>query len=364
MKKIIIFITCIFCLVGCSSNTKPKEEAPKAKKVAEKQEEKQYQYYYSKLSKSDKKNYNLLYEGIKSSDKSVQFDKMTTEKIEELSSYVRSDHPELFWVEPEFTYMQLKEGKAMSVYPKYNMKKKQVKAMKKQLEEIRDGIIAGIQSEDEYTKVKMVYDYVTQNFEYIEGSVNNQNIMSALINKQTVCAGYAKTVQYLLLSMGMECTLIEGATIDDPNAAIGHAWNMVKVNNDYYYLDATWGDMVNNIVHTCDGYFLMSDAEMLKAYIPDYAYEATTTGNDTWYNREGTYLSSWNSQVISSLWINAINSGRNYIEIKCAPEAMADIRWRLAESGEMYTIMENCGVNVDQFFYVEYTELDTFDIYY
>lgn len=358
-RKIIVLLVCLLCVVGCSSTTTPK--TPKKEEVVE---NKQYQYYYDKASKKDKKNYEILYQGILKHEKSINFKKMTEDKMLEILTYVRSDHPELFWVEPEIKYMQANEGKSMIFYPKYNSTKKEIKQLKKQLKEVSAQIIAGIQADNDYDKVQAVYEYAIQNFEYVDNSENNQNILSALLNKQTVCAGYAKAVQYLLLEMGIENTVIEGHTVEEPNSEIGHAWNMVKLNNDYYYFDATWGDVVEYLPHTCYGFFLMSDVEMLKAYIPDYAYEPTANVNETWFMRKGQYMTSWDSQSISNLWIEAINAGRNYIEIKCSPEAYADFKWRIAESQEMYTILDNLGVNIDGYNYIEKPQLSIFDIYY
>lgn len=358
-RKIIVLLVCLLCMTGCSTTAKPK--TPKKEVVVE---NKQYQYYYDKASKQDKKNYEILYNAFLKHENSVKFKKMKEEKMLEILSYVRSDHPELFWVEPEFEYIQASEGKSMIFYPEYNSTIKETKKLKKQLKDISSQIIAGIQATNDYDKVQAVYEYAIQNFEYVENSENNQNILSAFINKKTVCAGYTKAIQYLLLEMGVDNTVIEGHTVDDPTSEIGHAWNMVKLNNDYYYFDATWGDVVEHITHACYGYFLMSDVEMLKAYIPDYAYEPTINVNETWFMHKGQYMSSWNSQAISNLWAEALNAGRNYIEIKCSPEVYEDFKWRIADGGEIYTILENLGMNVDTFSYIEKPELSMFDIYY
>ena len=58
----------------------------------------------------------------------------------------------------------------------------------------------------------------------MEGAPDNQNIYSALVGKRTVCAGYARSAQYLLQKMGMECIYVTGTCANGE----AHAWNQVK----------------------------------------------------------------------------------------------------------------------------------------
>lgn len=59
----------------------------------------------------------------------------------------------------------------------------------------------------------------------------------ALIEGETVCTGYAKAYKALCDQMGLPCLMING-TQDD----VGHAWNMVMLDGEPYYVDCTYGD--------------------------------------------------------------------------------------------------------------------------
>jgi len=56
-----------------------------------------------------------------------------------------------------------------------------------------------------------------------------------------VCEGYAKTMEILLEKAGIETYYVTGKA----NGG-GHAWNIVKLDGDYFHIDTTWDDPVPN----------------------------------------------------------------------------------------------------------------------
>ena len=55
-----------------------------------------------------------------------------------------------------------------------------------------------------------------------------------------VCAGYAFALQYLLMRAGIQSYYVVGY------AGENHAWNLAKIDGEWYYVDATWDDPVYN----------------------------------------------------------------------------------------------------------------------
>ena len=121
-----------------------------------------------------------------------------------------------------------------------------------------------------------VYTYIIDNTDYVL-SDDDQSIAGTFWKKQAVCAGYAGAVQYLLERLNITCIYVEG---DAANSDQGHAWNIVKLDGQYYYVDATNGDQPD---------FLEGDAALLeehKTTIYDYLcpfpkeYEMNYTASD------------------------------------------------------------------------------------
>ncbi len=111
--------------------------------------------------------------------------------------------------------------------------------------------------------------------EYDENSDMNQSAYSALVLGRSVCAGYARSFQYLMQQLGIPCYYCTGTSGED------HAWNIIKLDQTYYNVDVTWDD-TNPATYD---YFNKSDQEFanthvrtsLSVYLP--ACGVNTAGN-------------------------------------------------------------------------------------
>jgi hypothetical protein len=179
----------------------------------------------------------------------------------------------------------------------------------------------------DYDKVKYTYEYLINNTEYVLNSQENQNICSVMIFHQSVCLGYAKSMQYLLNELGVPCTVVEGyAATGDP-----HAWNLVRINQAYYYVDVTWGDSSytngNSPVRLYSGvnyeYLNITSDELTKGHTIDNVVPLPRCVEirDNYFVKEGLYFESFNSVALSARFEEAQNRGADHITIKCANDS-------------------------------------------
>lgn len=156
--------------------------------------------------------------------------------------------------------------KVKITYP-YNISKKDYLNIKKLLENKADEVINKTIKEDmsDLQKEYAIHDYIVSNTVYdydnfINGTVPNECYYpyGVLMKGKGVCNGYALTMKMLLNKVGIECEKVDGTTSEGE-----HAWNIVKINNNYYHVDATWDDPVpddkNKISYE---YFNMTDDEI------------------------------------------------------------------------------------------------------
>lgn len=143
-----------------------------------------------------------------------------------------------------------------------------------QQEQMVEGITASIVSTmrpeemTDFEKVKFVNDYIVKNTEYSEESVASSHSAYAVAHEgKGVCQGYALFAQKLLQALGMESMYVVGEVYTG-----GHAWNLVKVEGEWYHLDTTWNDPVpDRGTGVRYDYFLLNDRDMRV----DHSWEAT-----------------------------------------------------------------------------------------
>lgn len=94
--------------------------------------------------------------------------------------------------------------------------------------------------------VKAVHDWMVLNIaydydNYLKGKIPGESYeIEGTINKgRAVCDGYSKTFRVFMNIQGINCVKISGEA-----GGGGHAWNKVKVDGEYYYIDVTWDDPV------------------------------------------------------------------------------------------------------------------------
>ena len=70
----------------------------------------------------------------------------------------------------------------------------------------------------------------------------SQDATKVLKNKKAVCEGYSNLIYALCKRSGLTCEVVTGyaAEKDSKTEPQPHAWNAIKINNEWKLLDATW----------------------------------------------------------------------------------------------------------------------------
>lgn len=97
----------------------------------------------------------------------------------------------------------------------------------------------------DYEKEEAIYLWVVSNVTYdfdhydpLKGaSLDSSTPYNPLINGKGICMGFASTFKLLADLAGLECKIVAGRAFGEGEL---HAWNMVRLNGEWYCLDATW----------------------------------------------------------------------------------------------------------------------------
>ena len=235
----------LILFVICSNNFFSKEPGEIRKlreQEVQKTDEDQYQEYYFKLlSEDEQRIYRQMLNGIRERQNEFYLTSADEDVISKVYHALLKDHPELFWVHNrEEVYTTSYKGTDYCRFsPGYTYTEQEISEILTEMQNAVNEVNAEItQNASDYDKVKMIYTYLIDHTEY-EASDDDQNIAGVFWKKKAVCAGYARAVQYLLEQLGIPCIYVEGSARDSDE---GHAWNIVKINGQYYYVDATNGD--------------------------------------------------------------------------------------------------------------------------
>lgn len=174
---------------------------------------------------------------------------------------VYNDHPELFWIDTSCSYEYTTDGKVGFVMLNFNDTASAISINKSKFDtEVNDIIAQTAGLENDLDKEKFVYKCLMDRISYDESSALNQSAYSAIVNGRSVCAGYARSFQYIMLKLGIPCYLCTGEAQGNP-----HGWNIIKINGNYYNADMTWDDTVHEGSNkTSFQYFNIPDSVILK----------------------------------------------------------------------------------------------------
>lgn len=215
--------------------------------------------YYAMLDNRGKSIYRQIYANAKEVyPVFMPVEQVTLDQLRNIFSAVYNDHPELFWLETAYSCKYRRDGSCVEIELQFNRTVQNLDDARAVFEGNASQIVSEAQNlSNDYEKEKFVHDELIEKVSYNLGAEMNQSAYSALVNGQTVCAGYARAYQYLLQQLGIPCYYCTGY------AGERHAWNIVALDDGYYNVDATWDDSGNGQYD----YFNKTDADYASSHI-------------------------------------------------------------------------------------------------
>ena len=236
-----------------------------------------YRHLYNQLDADAKKIYDLLYENkenLKTGTYTVKFgdafsnlltqdngeDKLQRKYQSAIEALIY-ENPDLFYLDATSMYINIEKitritGVKYNVYINNGSKtsylaegfysKEDVNNAIVQVEAVKNNIIAKTVGQSDYEKMRIVHDYLIDNIEYDTTLLENNiyDIYGALVLKKCVCEGYAKAFQYIIDGLGIDNVITIGTGTNSKNETENHAWNYVKLDNNWYAVDVTWDDPI------------------------------------------------------------------------------------------------------------------------
>jgi hypothetical protein len=165
-----------------------------------------------------------------------------------------------------------------TIYIDVSYDKNEIKKIKEQLDEKIEEIKSLVDDNmSDYNIALVLHDYLIVNSEYEYVSSSSATSGGLLLEGKGICDGYAHAYQYLLSLFNIESSIVSSQSMN-------HAWNLVKIGDDYYHVDCTWDDPISDRFglagHT---YFMLSD-KGIKSDGKHYGFSSDIKCTNTQYD--------------------------------------------------------------------------------
>lgn len=224
------------------------------------------------------------------------------EDMDKLISELLNDNPQLYYV--AFDECTIEDGKVNVLFPVYIGSQENVTQSSSAYEAAINRAMGGLDSRmNDLEKALELHNWLAQNCAYgrVSGNESVANTAyGALVDGKAVCAGYMLAYAELLSRAGIENAYVSSSSMN-------HAWNLVKIDGQWYHVDVTWDDKwekaysptydlyhdYNNIM--CR-WFMLSDSGMLANSHSNWKadYAATSTRFDAAFWHDSKLNNYWN----------------------------------------------------------------------
>ena len=286
-------------------------------------------YYYDQLSEEMQSVYAQLYTGIAAHKSEIYIATSEMNRVAFAYKAIIGDHPEFFWLDGRCKVYGAEDPGIKLVELIVNIDLQGIEGQQVLINEEADRYLSMLyEGMSEYEKVLLAYQFVIENTDYVLNAPDDQNIQSSMINHQSVCSGYAREMQYLLTNAGVFCTYVEGSIVNGEGETTAlNAWNLIMIDGEYFYLDATEGDPYfveaeesTGLAREADySYLCLTSEDLLRlGYTASEEYAVPETYTRTWdfYVVNGCYHEVFDYDEIYSALIGAAESGEASVYMK------------------------------------------------
>ena len=243
-------------------------------------------YYYQRMNKPQQAAYHAMKTGFSALSPSFPVPKLENRELSDIFFKLRLDCPEIFYV-TSFSYRFYPGADHVELVPEYLFEKSKIKEHQKALSSRIAKLIRPAQNLSLLEKEQYIHDFICQNVRYdkLKKSYSHE-IIGPLGQGVGVCEGIAKTVKILCDALGIWCVIAISEANPEKGIKYRHAWNILKLDGEYFHLDATFDNSLGHDGVIRYDYFNLDDTRLFRDHEPViYPIPACTRG-DRFYYRE------------------------------------------------------------------------------
>ncbi len=198
-----------------------------------------YQFYRNLLSIDEQRKYDELLSLLSTDEEKIRFPISSFESGQRVVDAVKNDHPEIFYLSGRYLFSQVGFQKVLIL--EREIPAEESKRMLFQMQSrIRQAFIPIRNLPSAYKKILYVHDWFLKNITYDVTSPRMHSIVGPLMENRGCCQGISLAAKMIFDYLNIPSLVLFGKGMRVPTIMESHAWNVVKIDQEYYHLDITF----------------------------------------------------------------------------------------------------------------------------
>jgi len=287
----------------------------------------QLRYHYGNLSGDEKAAYEDILARLPGFPESVKIKNLDSEALSRVFSALVMDQPLLFQISTTHYKTRTMNGMVTAFLPEYRLDQAGYTAQCEELARACE-TFAVPEGGSEFDCELALHNQLVRRCAYSEEfeEPKKSTAYGAIVEGSASCEGYARAVQLLMDMQGIPCYIVTGEASNLAGFSGGHAWNKVKIEGEWYHLDATWNDPVTEDGGhvTSHAYFNVTDAEIGETHEIGDEHNPCTATAANFYVRKGLAFSALDraaEDALAKALLEAMRDGDNAAELRFTSQA-------------------------------------------
>lgn len=287
-------------------------------------------FYYEKIPKVQKDIYIQMYRGFREHKQKFNIKADTNiispEDLQYIFRCLYNDTPSFYFVDiSKFEFIKSSTGYVFVnnfIYSEEEILKYN-KAILDGLQIFKKRYIKSDMTD--YEKELVIHDYLVRTVTYDYESINENekedqnreiyNVLGPLLRKKAVCWGIACAFKLICDYCRIKCFVILGKALPNNPGDSGHAWNIVRLDDENYHVDVTWDIKKKGDISFIYDYLNLNDHLIKLNHVwDDEIYPLCKALTYNYYYRNKLYVKDL--EQIPDYIRRSILSGLKYITFK------------------------------------------------
>ena len=286
--------------------------------ISAKVDEKIEEHSIEKGSYTQEQVNEKIYKELAECKRKIVFDGVvSTEMVQNAVYGARYARPDIFWT-GGFTVSTDYSTTTVECDSVHDLDEDALAEMKANMDKSLDEVVKEASGgSTDFDKLLLIHDKLIEICDYDHAAAEaseSEDIGFAgssygcLVEHMAVCEGYAQAFALAAQKMGFECGMVCGdAWIENDKRYEKHAWNYVKVDGEYYWLDVTWDENTTELESKyipMHKFFMLDDSRFMKGRTvdEDVPFVPTCSSMDeNYYVKNGLFLDSYSFDQVNSL---------------------------------------------------------------